>query len=50
MTEQEKKQRIAELRAELKELEAVPRSDWHAGGRSTRTLGCDRAGDIGLLN
>ncbi len=30
MTEQEKKQRIAELRAELKELEAVPRSDWHA--------------------
>ena len=31
MTEQEKKQRIAELRAELKELEATPRSDWHAG-------------------
>ena len=31
MTEQEKKQRVAELRAELKELEATPRSDWHAG-------------------
>ena len=29
MTEQEKKNRIAELRAELKELQAVPRSDWH---------------------
>ncbi len=31
MTEQEKKARIAELRAELKELQATPRSDWHAG-------------------
>ena len=31
MTEQEKRQRIAKLRAELKELEATPRSDWHAG-------------------
>ena len=29
MTEQEKKQRIAALRAELKELQATPRSDWH---------------------
>ena len=29
MTEQEKKQRIAQLRAELKELQATPRSDWH---------------------
>ncbi|MCR5788878.1 MAG: hypothetical protein K6G83_03235 [Lachnospiraceae bacterium] len=29
MTEQEKKQRIEELRAELKELQATPRSDWH---------------------
>ena len=29
MTEQEKKRRIAELRTELQELEAVPRSDWH---------------------
>ena len=29
MTEKEKKQRIAELRAELKELQSVPKSDWH---------------------
>jgi len=29
MTEQEKKQRISELRAELKELQSVPKSDWH---------------------
>ena len=29
LTEREKEQRIAELRAELRELEAVPRSDWH---------------------
>ena len=29
MTEPEKKRRIEELRRELKELEAVPRSDWH---------------------
>ena len=29
MTEQEKKQRIAALRAELKELQATPRSAWH---------------------
>ena len=29
MTEQEKKRRIAELRAELKKLQATPRSDWH---------------------
>ena len=33
MTAEEKarKERIAELRKELKELEATPRSDWHAG-------------------
>lgn len=29
MTEQEKKARIAELKKELKELQATPRSDWH---------------------
>lgn len=29
MTEQEKKARIIELRKELKELQATPRSDWH---------------------
>ena len=27
--EDEKRKRIAELRAELKELQATPRSDWH---------------------
>ena len=31
MTEQERKERIAELLKELKELQAAPRSDWHAG-------------------
>ena len=30
MTEDEKQKRIAELLAELKELQATPRSDWHA--------------------
>ena len=29
MTEKEKKKRIKELRAELKELLSVPKSDWH---------------------
>ena len=29
MTDQEKKQRIEELRSELRELQATPRSDWH---------------------
>ena len=29
MTEQEKQQRIKDLRAQLKELQATPRSDWH---------------------
>ena len=31
MTEKEKKARIAELSAELKQLQAIPKSDWHAG-------------------
>ena len=31
MTEKERKEKIAYHRAELKELQAVPRSDWHAG-------------------
>ena len=31
MTEAEKTARIRELRAELKELQATPRSDWHSG-------------------
>lgn len=30
MTEQKKKERIAELLKELKELQATPKSDWHA--------------------
>ena len=31
MTDAERKNRIAELLAELKGLQATPRSDWHAG-------------------
>ena len=31
MTEDERKARVSELLAELKELQATPRSDWHAG-------------------
>ena len=31
MTEKERQNRIAELLVELKELQATPRSDWHAG-------------------
>ena len=30
MTEQKKKERIAELLKELRELQATPKSDWHA--------------------
>ena len=45
MTEQEKKQRIAELRAELKELEATPRSDWHAGFEALLRIETHKYGD-----
>ena len=45
MTEQEKKQRIAELRAELKELEATPRSDWHAGFEAVLRIETHKYGD-----
>ena len=31
LSDAERKRRIAELLAELKELQATPRSDWHAG-------------------
>ena len=31
VTDAERKARISELLAELKELQATPRSDWHAG-------------------
>lgn len=45
MTEQEKKQRIAELRAELKELEATPRSDWHAAFEALLRIETHKYGD-----
>ena len=45
MTEQEKKQRIAKLRAELKELEATPRSDWHAGFEAVLRIETHKYGD-----
>ena len=46
MNEQEKKQRIAELRAELKELEATPRSDWHAGFEAVLRIEIHKYGDL----
>ncbi|MBQ9526519.1 MAG: hypothetical protein IJR68_02815 [Fretibacterium sp.] len=46
MTEQEKKQRIAELRAELKKLEATPRSDWHAGFEALLRIETYKYGDV----
>ena len=46
MTEQEKKQRIAELRAELKELEATPRSDWHAGFEAALRIETHKYGNL----
>ena len=46
MTEQEKKQRIAELRAELKELEATPRSDWHAGFEAVLRIETHKYGNL----
>ena len=45
MTEREKKQRIAELRAELRELEAVPQSDWHAGFEALLRIETHKYGD-----
>ena len=38
MTESQRKKRIAELRAELKMLEAVPRSDWHKAFEAYLTI------------
>ena len=46
MTEEEKKQRIAELRAELKELEATPRSDWHAGFEAALRIETHKYGNL----
>ena len=46
MTEQEKKQRIAELRTELKELEATPRSDWHAGFEAALRIETHKYGNL----
>ena len=45
MTERERKQRIAELRAELRELEAVPQSDWHAGFEAVLRIETHKYGD-----
>ena len=45
MTEAEKKERIRKLRAELKELEATPRSDWHAGFEALLRIQTHRYGD-----
>ena len=46
MTDQEKKQRIKELLAELKELRATPRSDWHAGFEALLRIETHRYGDL----
>ena len=44
MTPEKKKERIAQLRAELKELQAVPRSDWHAGFEALLRIDMHRYG------
>ena len=41
-----RKQRIAELRAELKELEATPRSDWHAGFEAVLRIETHKYGNL----
>ena len=45
LTEEEKKQRIKELLAELKELRATPRSDWHAGFEALLRIETYKYGD-----
>ena len=45
MTERERKQRIAELRAELMELETPQRSDWHAGFEALLRIETHKYGD-----
>ena len=44
MMPEKKKERIAQLRAELKELQAVPRSDWHAGFEALLRIDMHRYG------
>ena len=45
MTDAERKKRIRELLAELKDLQAVPRSDWHAGFEALLRMEAHRFGD-----
>ena len=45
LSEEEKKQRIQELLAELKELRATPRSDWHAAFEALLRIETFRFGD-----
>ena len=45
MSEEERKARISSLRAELKELLAVPRSDWHAGFEALLHIEAHKYGD-----
>ena len=45
MTEAERKSRIAELLSELKDLQATPRSDWHAGFEALLHIETHKFGD-----
>ena len=45
MTDTERKARIAELLAELKDLQATPRSDWHAGFEALLRMEAHTFGD-----
>ena len=45
MTDAERKNRIAELLAELKDLQATPRSDWHAGFEVLLRIEAHKFGD-----
>ncbi len=45
MTERERKEKIAYHRAALKELQAVPRSDWHAGFEALLRIETYKYGD-----
>ena len=46
LAEERKKARIRELLAELKELRAVPRSDWHAGFEALLRIEMHRYGEM----
>ena len=45
VTDAEKKKRISELLSELKELQATPRSDWHAGFEALLRIETHRFGE-----